>query len=68
VVQTLRARGVAAEACYGAVRLLKALKTASNLGATRAVLVGPDEWSEQSVVVRDLAARRDRTVRLENLE
>jgi histidyl-tRNA synthetase len=68
VVRTLRSRGVAADACYGAVRLLKALKLASNLGARRAVLVGPDEWSEQSVVVRDLADRSDRTVRLEELE
>jgi histidyl-tRNA synthetase len=68
VVRQLRERGVAAESPYGPVKLLKALQAAEAFGARRAVIVGPDEWAEGSVVVRDLAARSDRTVRLDDLE
>ncbi|MFQ5696889.1 MAG: histidine--tRNA ligase [Myxococcota bacterium] len=68
VVRQLRSRGVAAEAPYDAPKLLKALRAAEQAGARRAVIVGPDEWESGSVVVRDLEARRDRTVKLEDLE
>jgi histidyl-tRNA synthetase len=68
VVRRLRERGVAADAPYAPAKLLKVLQAAESAGATRAVIVGPDEWAEDSVVVRDLSAREDRVVRLEDLE
>ena len=68
VLRRLRDRGVAAEAPYAPVKLLKALRAGEAAGATRAVLVGPDEWADGSVVVRDLAVREDRTVKFDDLE
>lgn len=67
VVAKLRAEGVRADAPYGSPRLSKALKSADGVGATRVVLVGPDEWQTESVKVKDLATGRETTVRLENL-
>ena len=68
VVARLRAAGVSAEAPYGAVRLGKALRQASAAGARRAILIGPDEWAERSVRVRDLASGEERVVELERLD
>jgi histidyl-tRNA synthetase len=68
VARRLRERGVSAETPYAPAKLLKAFQAAEAAGATRAVIVGPDEWAEDSVVVRDLAARGDRVVKLEDLE
>lgn len=68
VVRLLRERGVPADTPYASPKLLKALQAAEAAGATRAVIVGPDEWARDSVVVRDLSARQDREVRLEDLE
>ncbi len=68
VVRLLRERGVPADTPYASPKLLKALRAAETAGATRAVIVGPDEWARDSVVVRDLSARQDREVRLEDLE
>jgi histidyl-tRNA synthetase len=55
IVAQLRAQGVAAETPYGAPKLAKALKAADAAGATRAVIVGPEEWKDGKVLVRDLA-------------
>jgi histidyl-tRNA synthetase len=68
VARRLRERGVSAETPYAPLKLLKAFQAAESAGATRAVIVGPDEWDEGSVVVRDLVAREDRVVKLEDLE
>ena len=68
VVRLLRERGVPADTPYASPKLLKALRAAEAAGATRAVIVGPDEWARDSVVVRDLSARQDREVTLEDLE
>jgi histidyl-tRNA synthetase len=68
VVRLLRERGVPADTPYASPKLLKALGAAEAAGATRAVIVGPDEWARDAVVVRDLSLREDREVRLEDLE
>ena len=67
LVAKLRARGVAAEAPYGAPRIGKALKAADAAGATRVVIVGPDEWKDGNVVVKDLASGAETLVRADNL-
>jgi histidyl-tRNA synthetase len=67
VVRRLRDAGLKAEAPYAAVKVGKALKLADAAGARRAFLVGPDEWSEQEVKVRDLASGEETTVSVESL-
>jgi histidyl-tRNA synthetase len=68
VVARLRTAGVSAEAPYRAVNVKRALRAASQAGARRAVFVGPDEWAEQSVKVRDLASGDERTVSFDDLD
>ncbi len=67
VLRRLRDQGVAAECAYGPLKLGKALRAADQAGARRAVLVGPDEWAEDSVRVKDLASGEERIVRLDDL-
>jgi histidyl-tRNA synthetase len=68
VLSRLRGQGVAVDAPYGAIKAGRALKAANQAGARRAVLVGPDEWAEGCVLVRDLATGEERKVRLEELD
>jgi histidyl-tRNA synthetase len=68
VLVQLRRRGIAADAPYGAPKLGKALKAADASGARRAILVGPDEWEQRSVKVRDLVSGEERLVALDALE
>ncbi|MFQ5513995.1 MAG: histidine--tRNA ligase [Myxococcota bacterium] len=68
VLQRLRARGVRADAPYGPVKLSRALRHANLSGAGRAVLVGPEEWSQGKVRVKDLRASGEVLVDLEDLE
>jgi histidyl-tRNA synthetase len=68
LVARLRARGVAVDAPYTALRLAKALKAADAAGARRALLVGPDEWSAGEVRVRDLASGEERLLPLGELD
>ena len=68
VVARLRRAGVSADAPYGATRLSKALRQAASAGARRAILVGPDEWAEGAVRVRDLESGDERVVTLERLD
>jgi histidyl-tRNA synthetase len=67
IVAKLRARGVAAETPYGAPKLAKALKAADAAGAARVIIVGPDEWQDRNVVVRDLASGTEQIVRAADL-
>jgi histidyl-tRNA synthetase len=67
IVAKLRARGVSAESPYGAAKVGRALKAADAAGASRVVIVGPDEWKDGNVVVRDLASGTEKTVRAEEL-
>ena len=68
VLRRLRDRGLRADGPYVPLRLAKALKLADQAGATRAVLVGPDEWGEGGVRVRDLESGDERVVPLDDLE
>jgi histidyl-tRNA synthetase len=67
IVAKLRARGVAAETPYGAPKLAKALKAADAAGAARVVIVGPDEWKDGKVVVRDLVSGGEEAVRVSEI-
>jgi len=67
LVARLRANGTAAEAPYGVPRVGKALKAADAAGAARVVIVGPDEWANGEVVVKDLATGVETRVRAEDL-
>jgi len=62
IVARLRARGVAAETPYGQPKLVKALRAADAAGAARAVILGPEEWQDGKVVVRDLASGDEKVV------
>ncbi|HXX49372.1 MAG TPA: histidine--tRNA ligase [Myxococcota bacterium] len=62
IVARLRARGVAAETPYGQPKLVKALRAADAAGAARAVILGPEEWQDGKVVVRDLASGDEKLV------
>ena len=67
VLRRLRDRGVRAESPYTALRVGKAMKAADQVGAARVVLVGPDEWADGNVKVRDLTSGAEQTVRLDDL-
>lgn len=67
VAAQLRRAGVAAEAPYAARAVGKALRAAASAGARRAVLVGPDEWEDDAVVLRDLESGEEKRVAIEQL-
>jgi histidyl-tRNA synthetase len=67
IVAQLRAKGVAAETPYGAPKLAKAMKAADAAGASRAIIVGPDEWKDGNVVLRDLTSGSEQVVRAAEL-
>ena len=62
VVRWLRDEGTAAEAPFSPIRITKAFKAAEQIGADRLVLVGPDEWAEGKIKVKDLQSGEERTV------
>jgi histidyl-tRNA synthetase len=68
VLRRLRDRGLRADGPYGPVRVGRALKAADQSGAARAVLVGPDEWADGNVRIRDLRSGEERVVCLDELE
>ena len=49
------------------MKLNKAFKTAEQSGASRVVLVGPDEWAEHKVQVKVLESGQQETVSLDKL-
>jgi histidyl-tRNA synthetase len=67
VVRRLRDGGVGAEASYAPVKVGKALKLADAAGARRAFLVGPDEWADGKVKVRDMKSGEETTVDVESI-
>ena len=67
VLATLRRANVAADALYTAARVGRALKAAQAAGARRAILVGPDEWADGHVKVKDLDSGEERVVGLDEL-
>jgi histidyl-tRNA synthetase len=68
VVRRLRDRNVAAETPYTPLRVGKALRAADQAGARRAVFVGPDEWADGAVKIRDLVSGEERVVPVDELE
>jgi len=68
VAARLRQQNVAAEAPYAARAVGKSLRAAAAAGARRAILVGPDEWEEGAVTVRDLDSGDESRVLFEELE
>lgn len=67
VVAKLRSQGVRVDTPYAAPRVARALKAAEASGAARVVLVGPDEWQDGSVKVKDMASGRETVVRFDDL-
>jgi histidyl-tRNA synthetase len=59
IVRRLRLAGERAEAPYSPMKVGKAFQAAELFGARRVVLVGPDEWREGKVKVKDLASREE---------
>ncbi len=59
VVRKLRLAGERAEAPFSSMKVAKAFQAAEASGARRVVLVGPDEWREGKVKVKDLASREE---------
>jgi histidyl-tRNA synthetase len=68
ILRRLRDRGVAADAPYRPVKLGRALKAADQAGARQALLVGPDEWADGCVLVRDLASGEEKRVAVDDLD
>jgi histidyl-tRNA synthetase len=68
VLRLLRDKGIAADCLFGPAKVGKALKAADLAGARRAILVGPEEWAEDSVRVKDLRSGQEQSVRWEELE
>jgi len=56
VVKKLRQEGHAAESPYKPMKLSKGFKAAETIGAMRIAIVGPDEWAENKVKIKDLAS------------
>jgi histidyl-tRNA synthetase len=67
LMDELQAAGVPADAGYGSRRLKRLLDLAARRGATRAVIVGDDEWSRGEATVRDMTRGEQRTVALDDL-
>ena len=67
IVAKLRARGIAAETPYGVPKLGKALRAADEAGAFRALIVGPEEWRDRTVLERDLKTGAERKVAFDEL-
>jgi len=61
-VRRLRLAGERAEAPFAPMKVGKAFQAAELFGAKRVILVGPDEWRDGKVKVKDLASREE-TVR-----
>jgi histidyl-tRNA synthetase len=67
VTAMLRRAGLSAETPFAPAGVGKDLKAASRDGARFAVIIGPDEWSEQSANLKDLREGTERRVPLASL-
>ena len=64
VVRWLRDQGTSAEAPYTPIRISKAFKAAESIGADRIALVGPDEWAEGTIKMKDLQSGEERIIEI----
>ena len=67
VAARLRAAGRSVDLQLEGKKMKAAFKAAERAGAARLVIVGADEWARGAVTVKDLAARDQREVPLEQL-
>ena len=67
VVTRLRESGVRAETPYSASAVGRELKSANRQDTPFAVIVGPDEWAEESVNLKDLRSGEQKRVPLSEL-
>jgi len=67
VVRRLRDAGERAEAPFSPMKVGKAIRAAEQSGAKRVVLVGPDEWKDGRVKMKDLASGEESLRELERL-
>ena len=67
VLARLREQGVPADGPYTTVKLAKALRLADQAGASRAILVGSDEWAEGEVLEKDLVTGKEQRKRFDDL-
>ena len=67
VASRLRAAGRSVDLLLEPKKMKAAFKAAERAGAARLILVGGDEWTRGAVSVKDLAARQQQEVKLEDL-
>jgi histidyl-tRNA synthetase len=67
VTTRLRANGISAEAPYSPAGVGKDLKAANQARVRFAVIVGPDEWSNKQVNLKDLRTGQQRQLPLDDL-
>ncbi|KAK9804465.1 hypothetical protein WJX73_004804 [Symbiochloris irregularis] len=67
VAQRLRAHGRTVDLALESRKMKWVFKQSERVGAKRLVLVAPDEWAQGKVRVKDLAAREEKDVSLDDL-
>ena len=67
LISELRRAGLGATMDLGGRSLKGQMKQADRLGASFAVIIGPDEWARESAVVRDMRAQEQAEVSLGSL-
>lgn len=67
VARRLREGGARVDLPYRAVKPRRGLRDADRVGARHAVLVGPDEWANRNVRIRDLSSGIERLVPVDDL-
>lgn len=67
VASTLRMAGYRTEMCFDNTKLGNMFKRATKKGASYAIIIGEDEFKNQSVVVKDMAAQEQDEVNLDDL-
>jgi len=66
-VSELREEGLGATMDLGDRSLKSQMKHAARTGVPWVVIVGPDEWSREAAVIRDMSAHRQEEVSLSML-
>lgn len=67
IIQTLRKDGVRVEWDFGAKSLKAQMRRADKLGAESVVIIGPDEFAKKHAVVRNMRAKTQHEVKLDQL-
>jgi histidyl-tRNA synthetase len=67
LISDLRRAGVSATMDLGGRSLKGQMKQADRLGASFAVIIGPDEWTREAATVRDMNAQEQEEVAFESL-